>query len=195
MTAKTPVACYGLYRQLDLVFLLEQKRAACLNAGLERISIPYEVTLPHWLRCPHNFPEPAAGSVPRNRLVQMAGPRLSGREVFQVASDANNLMWQLAQMTGVTPQVPWTLRKPIERLTPQLTLTNAAPLIILGYEPKHFSLIHRLLELPRTRTLILSGYPTIPGIETLDHTGLAVDRDWRAVGAALLHRYVVSCQR
>ena len=53
-------------------------------------------------------------------------------------------------------------------LVGELTLTNIQPIFLTGVEPRNYIQLQRLLELPRTRTLIVHGKHNRPGLVQME---------------------------
>ena len=188
-----PAPGYGLHRHDGLVFLHERAVARCLNARLEGLTSPFEVSVPYWLPCPHRLGPPEPGPALDHPFVRAMGPDQVG-DLFHVRPADMAWVWRLSRMTPspesfVQPFVG--LRRPrIRRVAPLLTLTNAAPLVLIDLAPGDLVEAEAFAQLPRTRNLILSGPIKLPGATLLDPAGLDPDHDWPAEGRRQLHAFI-----
>jgi hypothetical protein len=173
---------FGLHRQDNLVFLHEQDRKGrCLSPGLAKLKSPFKVRVPHWLYCPHAFEAPEEGPALDHPLVRAMGPDQEAG-IFHLPAVHQNWLWRLSALTpgGERTVEPWfTLKTPrMRRVDPKLTITNAAPLVILDWGPADFNDMERLAAMPRTRNVIFSGPVKVPGTTVLDPAGLDWNHDW-----------------
>lgn len=187
-----PVEHYGFHQDGNLVYLLEQNSARCLTPGLSALPSPFELVRRDKLPCPHMLRDPAPGSIVRHPLVKAMAPVPSKGAAFWLPSVHRPAVLALTQMTRVTGFVPWTMTNPIQKLAAQLMLTNAAPLVITGYEPRDYLTLETLLTLPRIRTVILCGPLRVQGAAPIRPLK-RLKHDWPAIGAAMTERYVRSC--
>lgn len=179
---------YGLYADDDLIFLHQQDGGVCLTPGLSGLESPFEAPLKR-VRCPHNI-APAPGALPPfNPLIDVLSPIPNGG-AFWTPQKNWPLVRDAAQMSAPVAQIIMPIwATDVADLVPQLTLTNIAPLILVGYEAKHFKKINQLMQLPRVRTLLFCGALRPPG--AIEVNGTCDDTiDWRAAGAAVLQQHV-----
>ena len=73
-------------------------------------------------------------------------------------------------------------------LVSELTLTNIQPMFLTGVEPKHYIQLQRLLELPRTRTVIVHGKHNRPGLVQIELPDVTPDPSWRKLGAYIMRQ-------
>lgn len=179
---------FGLYRDDNLVFLHEQKGGRCLNPGLANLPSPFTVGKPS-APCPHTLPAPAEGYVPDEPLVRAMGP-IQTADVFQTERANAQLLGAMIQMVGpIRPLFYGFFGTRMKDLLAELTCTNAAPMIMVGIEARHFGELSRLMSLPRTRNLIIVSDLRVTGVPVLPRPA-ETDLDWRAVGAAQLWEFV-----
>lgn len=186
---------YGFHQDGNLVFLHEQGLSRCLTPGLETLPSPFELVRPDRLPCPHRLPRASASLVIDHPLIEVMAPTPSSGKAFFVPTSQLTAVNAMHAMTGAGQRsfAAWALRRPLEKLVPQLTITNAAPLVITGYEPRDYTMLERLLALPRSRTLVLCGPFRVLGATELPSFDNDVDQDWVAIGAAFIKRYVEQC--
>lgn len=187
------VSFYGLHRQDEFLFLHEQDGGRCISPGYGRLDSPFEVRVPHWLRCPHRLGTPEPGPTLDHPFVRAMGPDQEGR-LFHVRPVDSLWLWRLATMTPTQERFvePWpVLRTPrIKRIQPKLMLTNIAPVVITDTGPGDLLDMEILAAMPRTRNLIISGPLRPPGAETLDPAGLPLEHDWPAEGRRQLYHLI-----
>lgn len=188
-----PAPGYGLHRHDNLVFLHERGVARCLNARLEGLESPFQVRVSHWLQCPHRLGPPEPGPALDHPFVRAMGPDQDGG-LYHVRPRDAAWLWRLAPMTSTSAAIIkpiWEIRRPrLQRLAPLLTLTNAAPLVIVDLEPRDHVDIETIAARPRSRNLILSGPIKLPGATLLDPEGLDIAHDWPAEGRRQLHAFI-----
>jgi hypothetical protein len=190
------VSHYGIHLDGNAVCLHENGGGRYLTPGLETLPSPFTVVGPK-LPCPHKLPEPKlVVDLPLDvhPLIEAMGPWGSGK-AYHVNGGNQRLLSAMTAMVGPTRPILFAAwAQPIRNLMPELTLTNAAPLVIVDYESRHYADLERLLALPRTRNVILCGSYKVGGIETIGGDGLSPDQDWARTGATLLWRYVMNQQ-
>lgn len=188
-----PAPGYGLHRHENFVFLHERGVARCLNPRLEGLESPFQVSVPHWLRCPHRLGPAEPGPVLDHPFVRAMGPDQDGG-LYHVRQEHQPWLWRLAAMTPTTDRFiePYLgIRKPrVRRVAPLLTLTNAAPLGIVEILPGDLVELETLAALPRTRNLILCSPIRLPGSTLLDPEGLDWNHDWPAEGRRQLYAFI-----
>ena len=184
---------YGLHRQDNLVFLHEQGGGRCLSPGLAGLESPFRVQGRHWLPCPHRLGSPEPGPIVEHPLVRAMGPDQAGG-LFYVRPEHINWLWRLAEMTPGTERIVepiWTVKNPrVRRLEPRLTLTNAAPLVLVDLAPADLVDMETLAQLPRLRNLIVCGPIKLAAATVLEPEGLDWNHDWPAEGRRQLHHLI-----
>ncbi|GBU16825.1 MULTISPECIES: hypothetical protein [Methylobacterium] len=189
----TPATHYGIHRQDEFLFLHEQDGGRCLSPGYGRLDSPFDVRVPHWLRCPHRLCPPEIGPVLDHPFARAMGPDQEARLFYVRAADVH-WIWRLSAMTPTLHRFvePYTvLRRPrISRLAPKLLLTNVAPVAITDTEPGDLVELETLAAMPRLRNLIVCGPLKLPGAEVLDPAGLPMNHDWAAEGRRQLYHLI-----
>lgn len=194
----TPVDRFGIHMQDNLIFLHEQGGGRCLNPGLAGLDSPFQVKLraPHWDRCPHQLPDLIQGRGFNHPLVRAMGANQAG-DVFWVRPADAHWIWKLSTMTGAAQRnvAPyWSQRRPnLERLRDAIQLTDVAPLCLIDIEVSHLDEIERLMQLPRTRNLVLSGPVRLPGTQLLNSVGLPDHMVWSDEGGRQLYERIREC--
>jgi len=189
----SPAIHYGLHRQDEFLFLHEQDGGRCVSPGFARLDTPFDVRVPHWLRCPHRLGQPEPGVALDHPFVRAMGPDQAGRLFHVRPADA---LWlsRLAAMAPTTERFvePWpALRTPrIKRVQPKLELTNVVPLVITDTGPGDLVDMETLAGMPRLRNLIISGPLKLPGAELLEPAGLDWNHDWAAEGRRQLYHLI-----
>lgn len=181
---------FGLHTDGDLVFLHQGRWGRCVTPGLEALPAPFRVMRRDGRRCPHNI-TPAAGSHPQlEGLARVLAPVPDGGAYWvpEQAMPAVSAAHQMASPVHPIVFPAWNTR--VRDLAPQVSLTNIAPLIIVGIRPIDIPAVASLLAIPRVRTILLVGGPQPGGAVEVDWTLPSVS-DWRRVGGAVLHDHII----
>jgi hypothetical protein len=121
-------------------------------------------------------------------------PTPASAAVWYIGGGARGVIEDLAQMSGFghqTVYTPWAT--PLQKLIPQLTVTNISPLVITGYSYRDLAYIERLISLPRLRPLVFCGLYAPPHAQTIPTTDIAAlesSAPWRAIGAFILRSWI-----
>ena len=186
---------FGLFVDDDLAFLHQQGGGVCLTPGLSGLSSPYEPPAARrGLVCPHaidvDADDAAADVDTAPDLIRVLAPIPDGGAYWAPESELPlvKLAMNLCSPTiGVFFPV-WA--SDMQRLVAHLDTTNIAPLILASYEAKHLKAISKLLEVPRSRTIILCGPYRPPGVQEVGGGVFDPNTDWRAMGAQMLKHHV-----
>lgn len=188
---------YGLHRQDDLVWLHEGDGARCLTPGLEGLESPFTVIKLPRQRCPHVLPRPEEGPLPVDRLAEILSPKPNDR-LYWAPPSHGPTVFAMSEYFSQHPSEPavysWTrYLTSIRALAPKLQLTNCIPMVVAGYIPRDFQDVVELSRLPRTRALVLVGYPKIP--EAIDLSQVTLNSyepdELRRMSAAYLHLWLM----
>lgn len=193
MSETQPVPHYGLHSDGDLFFLHEQNRSRCMTPGLEALQSPLDVVRHDRTTCPHSLlPMEPAMPLPwmDNELMMKLAPVPDGGAYWVPTAAKLSLveMIPMCRPIRAVAFVPWA--NPVKRLVPELTVTNLAPLIIADYDTRDLREISRLLELPRTRTIILCGQLKLPSLTELSWQRNTPGIAWDLVGTSLLQNII-----
>jgi hypothetical protein len=175
---------FGLHwAEGGIPFLHEQAGGKCLWD----LDLPSPFSTSQLRRfCPHNIaiqsPEP--GELAPG--LDVLAPRVNGGAFF--VPNLTTAHQQAAELltSAVKPIsfAVWAMRW--TDLVSELTLTNIQPMFLTGVEPKHYIQLQRLLELPRTRTLIVHGKHNRPGLVQIELPDVQPDPSVRKLGAYIL---------
>ena len=177
---------FGLHwAEGGIPFLHEQAGGKCLW-DLDLAS-PFRTSL---LRrsCPHNIaaqsPEP--GELPQG--IDVLAPRVNGGAFFvpNLTTAHQKAAEFLTSAIRPISFAVWAMR--MTDLVGELTLTNIQPIFLTGVEPRNYIQLQRLLELPRTRTLIVHGKHNRPGLVQMELPPVHPDPSWPRLGAYIMRQ-------
>ena len=193
---------YGLLVDGGMCFLHEQSRSRCLSLGYERLESPFEIETNSRLQCPHrilplDFAEALPEQLSPGSLSYLMSPIPNGG-AFWVPLDARKAIKNQLAMTPssrATVFFPWVT--PLRSVAPELSITNAAPLVIMDYEVRDLQTLAKLVALPRVRTIILCGEYRIGDVTRIDNWDETerTPAEWAEIGRGALLRHVQEMSR
>jgi hypothetical protein len=172
---------YGLHwAEGDVPFLLEQSQAKTL--WTLDIPCPFEVSKQP-RRCPHALASvlPKAGLAPAHLAPLVNGGAFFIRSLTSSQIEAAHLLCGAVMPIAFTM---WANR--VSDLVDELNLTNIAPLILTGVEPRHYDAIDRFISVPRIRTLIVETRLARPGLTEIEIEPITPEPHLTNVGAYML---------
>lgn len=191
------VTHFGLHQSYGLSFLHERDASLCVSPNIDydpSVVSPFEVRAQAKLDCPHGLFSTATvlreksfpGSVPE--WVTKLAPRRDGGAYFIPQQYVETVREALTMHRQTAPLVwsLWTTK--VQRLVPQLNITNLSPLVITDYKIGDLDALRMLIRQPRVRTLIFCGDYHISGLIPLEPDEF--ECDWQNAGWPLMMSYV-----